>query len=398
MTRWRLNDWWDRHAQHVSRVASDDATEALPPELGWYLFDVWLEQAKSLNALGMDQLADRKLKFAADVAARSVNGSSDSATAWINLARVRVVSENFDGAIEALNRGKELADLHHEEGAATMALYLAAELTRKRANGDGNDLDIASGMFYVCQQCGHLVYYIGGHCPHCQFVPKTLSDVRLSMVLSRRFFRVETLLNVAVEILYRKKRPSQFIDSSELKSALDKVADDECMGVLRKIQDRLADDHLDFSALEYCKSCKALAWESWLDICRVCGAPLERPALAKFVICVERVLHHFILFVRHDKSNELAGVVTLLIWMKSAGLREQIGPSRALRDLVLANLPRLSPIYSQNDAGVVYVDKNYNVHGTTLKHEANEIDATIDNFVRELSQLMGYLKADISLF
>ncbi|MGH2509953.1 MAG: hypothetical protein ACRDHZ_21440, partial [Ktedonobacteraceae bacterium] len=289
MTRRVFTDWWNRQARNMPRIPPVDVSDALPAELVWYLFDVWLEQAKSLKALDMEQAAERKLRIATDVAIRSINANSDSASAWINLARVRIVSENYDGAVDALNKGKYWAEQHSDTDASTMALHLAAVLTRQRANTSGNNLDGASGMFYVCQKCGHFIYYVGGHCPYCKYVPTTIDETRLSCVLSRRFFRVDTLLDVALKIQF-KSRPEQFMVPSELQPALKEVTEGECIEILQKIKKHSADDHLDFASLECCGQCKTRIWESWADVCSACVAPLERPSLAKFVICVERVL------------------------------------------------------------------------------------------------------------
>lgn len=397
MSDWGLSRWLGkRPTGPVEPVL--DSSEALPSRVVWNLLDVWLEQATSLSSLGLIQAAQRKLHIAADVAARSANANPASALAWVNLARVRVAAENWDGATSSLDNARRLSKDSANQQMLLMIGYLADVISRRRGNADGCVLDGISGMFHICQKCGHIISFIGGHCPHCHFVPTSSDDVRMAIVLSRQFFSVPMLLSTAVKIQFREP-PEKFIEPTELKYAFGKISDEDCDATLAKIELHAADDHLDFSALEKCDHCEHVVWESWADKCKSCSSPLLRPELRKFVICVERVLHHFIFFVRHENGSELTGVVTLLVWMKQAGLREQIGPSVAQRELLLANLPRLSPMYSQNGAGVVHVDKDCRIRGEVLNSRIDtSIDGTVQNFTRELAQLVRYLRNEISLF
>lgn len=377
------------------------------------ILDLWLEQAASLKQLRMHDHAVRVLNAARGITLESMQANPTDPMVWVNIGRVQLASEDPDGAKKVLDHAKDLAHQCGDttvEGFANAALF---QVLRQQHSTSDKEWHLKDGdalsrseyraflqhqlehMFYVCQSCGHFNLIVGGHCPHCHFAPQNLSDVKVAIALSTLHCRVPQMLPIALAI-QRGRKLHECIDNFE--EVLNRVGDSD-QGILEKIRSNAEDDHLDFKALDHCSACGAMVWSSWAEACPSCHAKLNKPALMRLAICVDRILQQFVWTIRSSDSKDFERLITLLVNMKYLLLRAQIGPTDAQRDSASELLVKLSPLYTQNGGGVVWVKSNKKVAGEVINPNVHkDIEPTIDYLRGELTHFLRLMNDAISLF
>ena len=377
------------------------------------ILDLWLEQAASLKQLRMHDHAFRVLNAARGITLESMQANPTDPMPWVNIGRVQLASENFDGAKEALDHAKDLAQQRGDttvEGFANAALF---QVLRQQHSTSDQEWHLKDGdsltrseyraflqhqlehMFYVCQSCGHLNLIVGGLCPQCHFAPQNLSDAKVAIALSTFYCRVPQILQIALAI-QRGRKPHECIDNFE--EVLNRVGDSD-QGILEKIRSNAEDDHLDFKALDHCSACGSVVWPSRAVACPSCHAKLNRPELMKLAVCVDRILQQFVWTIRSSDSKDFERLITLLVNMKYLLLRAQIGPTDAQRHSASELLVKLSPLYTQNGGGVVWVKSNKKVACEVLDPNVHkDIGPTIDYLMGELTHFLQLTSDAVSLF
>lgn len=381
-----------------------------PPNVVAQILNVWLEQAASLKQLRMHDHAYRLLNSARSLTLSSMKADPLDPMAWVNIGRVLLASEDYGEAKKVLDHAIELAQQSGNtdvEGFAGSALF---QVLRQQSDGDDEIVDLKKTltqaqyrvfqrqqleqMFYVCQSCGHLNLMMGEHCAHCHFAPKDLNDIKLSGTLCTVHFKVPTLLGIALEI-QRDKNPHDFIH--DLDVLLNRIESDQ--GVLEKIRQNAEDDYLDFNALDHCPSCHGMVWRSDAVECPKCHTKLNRPMLQKLAICVDRILQQFIWTARRSDSKEFGKFITLMVNIKYMLVRVQRGPTEAQRHTAAELLIKLSPLYTQNGGGVVWVRSADKVVSEVLNPDVHkDIGPTIDFFRDELKHFLCLTSDAVSLF
>jgi len=247
---------------------------------------------------------------------------------------------------------------------------------------------------YVCQGCGHLNLMLGEHCAHCRFAPENLEQARLSISLSSMHFKTATLLRIGAN-LQQGKNPFEFIDGLE---ALVKSIDSD-MGILQKIQDNQEDDHLDFKAIDRCASCGKKVWPSSATTCTHCNNPLDRSMLLRLAICVDRLLQQWIWTVHTSDAREFQQWVLLLVNMKYQLIRSQMSPTNVQRHKATQLLLQLSPLYTQNQGGLVRIKDPATVVSEVLDVSVHkDIGPTVDYLRDEVKHFLHLMSDSVSLF
>jgi rubrerythrin len=374
------------------------------------LLPMWLEQAASLKQLRMHDHAYRVLNRARGITLESMQADPSDPMVWVNIGRVQLADEKFDSAKEVLDHAKELAQQSGNitvEGFANAALF---QVLRQQPSASQEAFDLTNPltqaqyrayqrqnlgqMFYVCQSCGHLNLMLGEHCAHCRFAPQDLSDAQLSMTLSALNFKTPTLLTIALQI-QRGRKPHEFIDG--LDAILSRFDTDQ--GILEKIRLHGEDDHLDFKALDRCASCGKVVWASSADECPNCHANLNRPMLLKLAICVDRLLQQWVWTVRGGAAQEFEQFVILLVNLKYSLIRAQMAPTDAQRHAATELLLKISPLYTQNGGGMVWIKSANSVVSEVLNPEVHkDIGPTIDFLRDELKHFLRLVSDAVSLF
>jgi len=388
----------------------ESVTSATPPDIVAYILDVWLEQAASLKQLRMHDHALQLMNIARAITLESMRADPSDPMAWVNIGRVQLADEKFESAKEVLDHAKELAQQSCNtsvEGFADAALF---QVLRRQPSVSQAVFDLAnpltqdqyrahlrqslSQMFYVCQSCGHLNLMLGEHCAHCRFAPRDLSEVQLSLTMSALNFNTPTLLGIALKIQQGRK-PNEFIDGFD--AILTGYDTDK--GVLEKIRLNAEDDHLDFKTLDRCASCGKVIWASSSDECPTCHAKLNRPTLLKLAICVDRLLQQLIWNLRRSETDEFEQFVILLVNLKYSLVRTQMAPTDAQRHAATELLLKISPLYTQNGGGVVWVKSATTVISEVLNLEVHkDIGPTIDFIRDEVKHFLRLMSDAVSLF
>lgn len=390
--------------------AEEKPSPELSPQAVAILLDRWLEQVSSLKQLRMHDHAYRLMNSARGITLRSMQADPSDPMPWVNIGRVQLADENFAEAKKVLDHAIDLAQKSGNkdvEGFAGAALFQVQRLqgstgdevvdTKKpltQAEYRAFQRQTLEQIFYVCQSCGHLNLMVGEHCCYCQFAPQNLTDAKLSMTLTTMYFRVPTMLGIALEI-QRGNKPHEFIEG--LSTILNSIESDQ--GILEKIQRGEEDDHLDFKAIDHCPSCDKRIWASTADACPHCHATLGRPALQKLAICVDRILQQFVWTARRSDSKEFEQFIILLVNMKYSLVRAQMGPTDAQRHMATELIIKLSPLYTQNGGGAVWVKNADKVISEVIDPSVHEhLEATINAFRDELRHFLHLMSDAVSLF
>ena len=375
------------------------APAPLPEAVIGPVLDVWLEQAASLHELRKHELANRKMAIAISVALENVTSHPASTFAWFELGRVQLAAKNPDEAKQAFEMLGVLGKNQKDESIVELANSAMLRAQRLRVEKDqsfSKDMVIEK-LFYACQSCGRLVLFIGSHCPHCKFAPSTPAEVGLSVGLSTIYFHVPNMLNMSRDMQWGKNPHKSMPD---LASFAKNYSEEDAESVLSKLKRRAADDHLDFKMLESCNACGAGATNpSWVEDCEKCHQPLRRPALLRLAICIDHVLQHFVWNIKRSDSDDFSNFVTLMVNVKHSIIRNQTGPTDPQRRWAQSLVMKLSPLITDNGAGMVTLKDLQTITGQVLDAKINEgITATIENLVGELKHFVHLTSDQVSLF
>lgn len=393
-------------------MAQEPTRHPVSPEMDAYVLDVWLERAASLKQLRMYDHAHRVMNMARGITLDSMQAEPSDPMAWVNIGRVQIADEKFDSAKEALNQAIELAKQcgnTEVEGFAGAALF---QMHRQQPSASREKLDLtkpltqeeyqiylrqaSEKMIYVCQSCGRLNLMLGEHCAHCRFAPQNLKDVKLSITLSTVYFKIPTLLTVALQIQQGHKL-HEFIPQREIDAAVN--GSDSDQGILKKIKQNAEDDYLDFRTLDHCHSCAKVVWASNADICPSCHAKLNRSTLLKLAICVDRLLQQLIWNIRRSETDEFAELIILLVNLKYSLVRWQMAPTDAQRHAATELLLKISPLYTQNEGGVIWIKSADSVVGKVIDPNVHkDIGPTIGFLRDELQYFLRLVSDAVSLF
>lgn len=397
--------------------ASDSLCDVVPPEQVAIYLDLWLEQAASLKQLRMHEYADRKLDMARGVTLESMKVDPEMALAWVNIARVQLASEDFAGAKETINVAKGLARRSNDKPMEEFASAVLFQVMRQQEPELNKNWVVAgeakfksmedykawkdqfiARAFYVCQSCGHIILIAGEHCQHCHFAPSNADEENVAICLSTMYLHVSEMLDVALEI-QRGRTPFDIIPRlrsiiNEWNSTVSKRS-----GFIIDKAKFHSDDYLDFNLLDHCAACGAKIWTSRDVDCHQCGAIPDRPQLMKLAICVENVLQQFIWNLRRSNDENFMRFITLLVNIKYSSTRAQVGPTDAQRQSAPILLVKLSPIYTQNGAGVVRVKSIDEIEYEVLNQSAHkDIVPTMKYLVDELKHFAYLISDSVSLF
>lgn len=375
------------------------ASAPLPEAVIGPVLDVWLEQAASLHELRKHELANRKMAIAISVASENVTSHPDSTFAWFELGRVQLAAKNPDEAKQAFEMlgvlGKNQKDKSIVE-LANSAMLRAQRLKVEKDQSFSKEMVIEK-MFYACQSCGRLVLFIGSHCPHCKFAPSTPAEVGLAVGLSTINFRVPNILNMSRDMQWGRNPLKSMPD---LHIFAESYSGEDAAPVLSKLKRRAADDHLDFKMLESCNVCGLVPTNpSWVDDCEKCHQPLRRPVLLRLAICIDHLLQHFVWNIKRSDSDNFSNFIALLVNVKHSIIRNQTGPTDHQRRWARGLVVKLSPLISDNGAGMVTLKDAQTITGQVLDPKINEgITATIENLVGELKYFVHLMSDQVSLF
>lgn len=408
------NHWFEKLVgpakNHPETTAQGPTGHPVSPVMDAYVLDVWLERAASLKQLRMYDRAYRVMNMARGITLESMQADPSDPMAWVNIGRVQIADEKFDSAKEVLSHAIELAKKcgnTEVEGFAGAALF---QLLRQQSSASHETLDLTKSltqeqyqiylrqnlekMFYVCQSCGHLNLMLGEHCAHCRFAPQNLGDVQLSVTLSTINFKTPTMLAIALQI-QQGHNPREFIP--ELADAISRADSDQ--DILEKIKQHTEDDYLDFKTLDHCPSCAKVVWASNADVCPNCHVELNRSTLLKLAICVDRLLQQLIWSVRGSETAEFAEFVILLVNLEYSLVRGQMAPTDAQRHTATELLLKISPLYTQNGGGVVWIKSSDSVVGEVIDANVHkDIGPTISFLRDELRHFLQLVSDAVSLF
>jgi ribosomal protein L37E len=406
-----VQQWLQKIAGKRETLRQEPPREPVDPNIAAHVLDVWLEQVASLKHLRMHDHADRKLSLARAITLESMQDAPSDPMVWVNIGRVQLADEKFEEATKAFEHARSLANQQGNaaiEGFAGSGLFQVRR--RQAAAHEAAPLDLPQPltqeqyqqflrekldqMFYVCQGCGQLNLMAGEHCAHCRFAPKTLEQSRLSITLSRVYFKTQALLQIALN-LQRGKNPFDCIVG--LDAVVQNIQSDQ--GILQKIEDNREDDHLNFKALDRCASCGIKVWSSSAEVCTHCHQSLDRPVLLRLAICVERLCNQWIWTVHTSESKAFEQFVLLLVNMKYQLIRQQMGPSDAQRHNATGLLLQLSPLYTQNMGGVVRIKNPTKVVSEVIDPSVHQdVGPTVDYLRDELKHFLHLMSDSVSLF
>lgn len=378
------------------KQTSDEKPPLLPDPI-WPMVEIWLAQAASLHELRQYDVEKRKLNVAASAAFQRLDEQPKSTDAWFCLGRIYLAGKEPEKAKQAFQMLQELAV---KSGNALLAKQAFDEQSRagllQVAIDQSLKDNVIESIVHTCQACGHLILFIGSHCPHCRFAPSNEEEVAIGSILSTAQCHVPTLLQISREI-QKGRKPMDFIP--ELADEVSKPPEGHADAVLSKLRRRAADDHLDFRSLEACPQCDAISNPSWVRECHACKTPLNRPELLELLICISHLLQHLVWNIRRDTSEAFSYFVILLVNLWGRTMRHQAGPTDAERKWVHRLLVEISPIWTENRGGLIEVYSVCHIQGKVVDLSVNpKVGLTVDHLEAELRNFARLTSDQTGLF
>lgn len=357
--------------------------------------DIWIAQAESLQELRKYDYAKKKFNTAENMLSELASRQPNSMDVWFHLGRIYLASSQPDKATQAFHVLDALAKKAGNILVAKQALDGLSRSSRLRAVTEQSlEGKVAEGIFYTCQACGRPILFLGTHCPHCRFAPSTRDEVAIGIILSTLYLHAPQLLDASREI-QKGRKPAEFM--SQLKELIPRV--DDRAGVLSKLEQHKADDHLDFKLLEVCHHCGTVSKLSWVRECPKCNATLDRPDLVKLAICIDRLIQHFVWNIRRDMSKSFSDFLTLLVNVKGKIIRHQTGPAESERKWAHKLLLGISPIYTENGGGVVEIKSTDEINGKVLDPSIYpDIGLAVNHLEGELRAFARLTSGQVGLF
>lgn len=169
--------------------------------------------------------------------------------------------------------------------------------------------------------------------------------------------------------------------------------------VLSKLEQRKADDHLDFRTFEACSHCDSVSNPSWVRECQTCKTPLNRPELLELLICISHLLQHLVWNIRRDTSEAFSDFMILLVNLWGRTMRHQTGPANAERKWVHQLLVDISPIWTESRGGLVEVHSITQIQGKVVNVSVNpKVGLTVDHLEAELRNFARLTSDQTGLF
>lgn len=376
----------------------EDEIPTLPPGNIGLTIDLWIAQATSLRELRRYDLEQRKFEIAEAVALKRHAEQPNSMDALHSLGRIYLEAQKPENAAEIFltmkDIGTKVGSAYWEESAITGLAHVSRlQATMKQSLGGRN----INGIFYACQACGHLILFLGTHCPHCRFAPSTPHEVAVGIVLSTYDLKVPSLLHVSRRIQQNEK-PADFISDFE-KWVHEATSMSSVSAVQEKLKTSHADDFLDFHVLDTCQHCGVVARSSWLRECKKCQQPFDRPDLVNLAVCTHYIVQHFVWGMRESEPVAFSEFVTLLLNIEGKIIRHQKGPTDAEREWARQLMIAISPLWTENGGGTVKIKSPNDIRGTVVDKSIHpQLEEKIMHLEAEL-RYFAYLTSDqVGLF